>query len=124
MKILATLALAVGTSCLTGCFTVESTPIKGGGEHVVMRNYGWKFFDWVPLFCGNISEKSSGTVFFRDDVTYGKIKDRFLKYANGRPVECPVFDENDEKFISMLGVPVVVPYLFTYQEITLSGTFR
>ena len=57
MKILATLALAVGTSCLTGCFTVESTPIKGGGEHVVMINcaaafggYGFTFGNY-PYSC-------------------------------------------------------------------------
>lgn len=124
MKILVILALLAGTSCLTGCFTVDSSPIKGGGEHVVMRNYGWKFFDWIPLLCGSTSEKGAGVAFFRDDVTYEKIQARFVKYANGRTIESPVFDENDEKFISMLGVPIVIPYLFTYQEITLSGTLR
>lgn len=116
------LLLLCGTLCLTGCFTVDSAPVKGGGEHVVLHNYGWKFFDWVPLFCG--STEGSGTAFFRDDVTFEKIQNRFVKYANGRPIVCPVFDENDEKFISILGIPFPIPYLFTYKEISLSGTLK
>lgn len=119
------LILALGaTLCLTGCFTVDTAPCKSaGGEHVVMNNYGWKFFDWIPLFCGNANEKgATGFVFFRDDVTMEKVQHRFIAYANGRTIDCPVYDFNDNISISVLGIPI--PYLFTYKEITVSGTMK
>ena len=124
MKNIGIAVLASATLCLAGCFTVDTARVKpGDGEHVVMNNYGWKFFDWIPLCCGNASEKASvGFALFRDDVTHEKIQARFETYANGRTVECPVYDVNDTKFISLFGIPI--PYLITYKEITLSGTVK
>ena len=111
------------TLCLTGCFTIEKCPAVGGGEHVVMNNYGWQLFDCLPLWCGNASEKSSmAFALFRDDVTVEKIQERFAKYANGRDIECPMYDISEEKKMSIFGIPI--PYLYTYREITLSGTIK
>lgn len=124
MKIYGLILTVGATLCLGGCFSVDTAQVApGGGEHVVMNNFGWKFFDWIPLVCGNASEKASaGCVFFRDDVTLDKTQARFQKYANGRTVECPMYDVNDTKFISVFGIPI--PYLITYKEITLSGTMK
>jgi len=109
--------------CLTGCFSVETTPVKTGGDHVVMNNYGWKFFDWIPLWCGNANEDPTMFfVLFRDDVTVEKVQKRFMKYANGREIDCPMYDIIEEKGIEVLGIPI--PYVYTYREITLSGTLK
>jgi len=109
--------------CLSGCFTVEKTAVRTGGEHVVMNNYGWKFFDWIPLWCGNASEDASTAfVLFRDDVTVEKVQKRFMKYAAGREIECPMYDIIEEKGLSIFGIPL--PYLYTYREISLSGTLK
>jgi len=109
--------------CLAGCFSVETAIVKpSNAEHVVMNNYGWKFFDWIPLACGDASEGASGCTFFRDDVTCEKIQARFMSYANGREIDCPMYDVNDSMFIYIFGVPI--PYLITYKEITLSGTMK
>lgn len=117
-------ACASVTLCLTGCFSVETTTVKpSNAEHVVMNNYGWKFFDWLPLWCGNASEDASTSfVLFRDDVTVEKIQARFMKYANGREIECPMYDIIEEKGLSIFGIPL--PYLYTYREISLSGTLK
>ena len=124
MKTLTILTALCGTLCLSGCFTVDTSTLKPSGrEHVVMNNYGWKFFDWVPLFCGNATEGSWWAfVMFRDDVTMEKIQGRFAKYAAGREIECPVYDVNDSSFISIFGIPI--PYIITYNKITLSGTLK
>ncbi len=52
--------MCCATLCLTGCFTVDTAPSKyTGGEHVMMNNYGWKLFNWIPLFCGNADKDGS-----------------------------------------------------------------
>jgi len=112
------------TLCLTGCFSVETATVKpSNAEHVVMNNYGWKFFDWIPLVCGNASEDAvMECALFRDDVTFEKIQARFTAYANGRTVECPVWTPVDHNVITVFGIPI--PYVITYKEYTLSGTLK
>ena len=123
MKIFMFIAAFGVMSSLTGCFTVDTAKVQGQNEHVVMNNYGWKFFNWIPLICGNASENASmGSALFRDDVTMEKIQARFAKHANGREIDCMVYDVNDTPFIYVFGIPI--PYLITYKEITLSGTMK
>ena len=128
MKITTLLASVGATLCLTGCFTVDTATIKStGAEHVVMNNYGWKLFDWIPLFSGNPADDvaqgySLGCKFFSDTVTMEEMQARFARYAEGRKIECPVYDMNDSVFISVFGIPI--PYLVTYKELTISGTMK
>lgn len=124
MKNLNLIALTCATLCLTGCFTVDSAKSKvDGAEHVYMNNYGWQFFDWIPLVCGNATPDATfKTAFFRDDVTVEKIQANFAHHANGRTVEDPVFLVDDRPYIMVFGIPI--PYLITYKEITLSGTIK
>jgi len=119
------LLLVVGvTFCLSGCFTVDSATVKTEqAEHVVMNNWGWKFFNWIPLFCGNASEDAAcGTVLFRDDVTMDCLQKRFTAYAKGRQIIDPVYDVKDTVILNVFGIPI--PYVFTYNELTLSGTLK
>jgi len=116
---------AIGSAlCLVGCFSVESAKLKpSNAEHVVMNNYGWKLFDWIPLVCGNAAEDATmGCALFRDDVTFEKIQTRFAKYANGREIACPAWTPLDYNVITVFGIPI--PYVVTYKEYTLSGTLK
>ena len=118
------LILAIGvTLCLTGCLTVDSAPVKDGREHVMVNNYGVKLLNLIPLYCGNAADKPlCPFVLFRDDVTVEKIQHRLVAFANGRTIECPSYDTNDTIFHTIFGIPI--PYLFTFKEITLSGTLK
>ena len=119
------IVVAIGARlCLAGCFTVDTATFKkDGSEHVVMNNYGWKLFDWIPLFSGNADEDAScGVAFFRDDVTMDKIQARFVKYADGRRIECPAYSAKDTIFLWIMGIPL--PYIVTYKEINVSGTMK
>ena len=124
MKICTLLSCLGATLCLTGCFSVDKATFKStGAEHVVMNNYGWKLFDWIPLFSGNADEDAScGVAFFRDDVTMDKIQARFVKYADGRRIECPAYSAKDTIFLWIMGIPL--PYIVTYKEINVSGTMK
>lgn len=116
------------TLCFTGCFSVDTATLKGSGaEHVVMNNYGWKLFDWIPLFSGNPDEDvekgySLGFSLFTDTVTMETMQNRFARYAEGRKIECPVYDVNDSVIFSVFGIPI--PYVITYKELTISGTMK
>jgi len=114
----------LATSCLAGCFSVETARVKpSNAEHVVMNNWGWKLFDWIPLVSGNATEGAFvETAFFRDDVTFEKLQTRFEKYANGREIDCLVFTPVDYQVFVIYGIPI--PYIFTYKEYTLSGTLK
>ena len=124
MKIIRLALLLSVTMCLTGCFTVDTAPLKWSGEeHVVMRNYGWSFFNWIPLVCGNADETATmGMALFRDDVTLEKVQARYMRYANGRTVETPVYLNKDSNIIEVFGIPI--PYVLCYKEINLSGTIK
>ena len=125
MKLCNLILPCIGVSLfLTGCFSVDTATIKStGAEHVVMNNYGWKLFDWIPLFSGNAdADAVCGVAFFGDDVTMEKMQARFTRYAEGRKIETPVYDVNDTVILNVLGIPI--PYVVTYKELTLSGTMK
>ena len=89
----------------------------------MVNNYGVKFCNWIPLFCGNAADNPTcGFVLFRDDVTVEKLQHRLVAAANGRTIECPSYDVKSTIFHTLLGLPI--PYLFTSKEITLSGTAK
>jgi len=112
------------TLCLTGCFSIETATVQStNAEHVVVNNWGWKLFDWIPLVSGNATEDAfMETAFFRDDVTFEKLQTRLEKYANGREIDCPVFTPIDYQVFVIYGIPI--PYILTYKEYTLSGTLK
>lgn len=124
MKIANLIATLGVTLCLTGCFSVDTATFKhNGAEHVVMNNYGWKLFDWIPLFSGNADPDATlGCNFFGDDVTMEKMQARLTRYAEGRSIECPMYDMNNSVILNVMGIPI--PYIVTYKELTLSGTLK
>ena len=112
--------------CLSGCYTLDSAPVSDTGrEHVLVQNYGWSLFNCIPILCGNAEkDPSCPFVMFRDDVAMEKIQARFDEYAAGRNVECPVFHFDDTKFISVYSIPVPIPYIVCYKEVSLSATIE
>ena len=49
-------ALLCGTLCLTGCMTTEVSKSEvSGQEHIFVNDYGWKLFNWLPIFRSDIT---------------------------------------------------------------------
>lgn len=121
------IALASAALAMTGCFSLQHAPIrKIGGEHVLVSNYGWYLFHFIPLACGNTSEdRWAPWVFFRNDVRMDTLQGRFMAYANERRLETEelTFRGKESVMFEIPGInlPLPVPYLLTYREIQLSG---
>jgi hypothetical protein len=130
MKFLLTLAAFCVTICLTGCFSLESSnPAHSDDELVVIRNYGWKLFYFIPIVCGNANEESwCPWKFFKNEVTIDKMQQKFADYAarKGKKTNKIVYNSYDTVLweIPIIDFPLPIPYLLCYDEIQLSGQMK
>jgi len=92
-----------------------------------VSNYGWKLFNFIPLVCGNATERNrfGGCAFFRNDVTLEKIQSRFMSYAAqcGKTPTDMVYHNYDTVIFELpiMGLTIPIPYVLCYNEIQLSG---
>ena len=122
------MAAVAALAVVAGCFSIEKAVVGSTGEeHVLVSNYGWYLFHFLPVACGNASQGAAlPSVFFRDDVTLDKVQDRFMRHAQeeGREVlglSC-VSRESVMLELPGFGTTLPIPYLVTYREVQLSGT--
>ncbi len=122
-----TLVLIFAILLFAGCFSIESSVVRSTKqEHVLVSNYGWYLFHFIPLACGNASEDPLlPLVMFRNDVTMDKIQKQFFNYAKSQNKEAMdlVYSNRETVLFEFPGssVSFPVPYILTYREIQLSG---
>ena len=127
MKMNTRIAVALAAACLAGCFSLEKGRIESiDREHVLVSNYGWYLFHYIPLACGNASlDAWTPFALFRDDVTLDKIQGRFMLHARdeGCTAENLTYETSESVMLEIPGLntPLPIPYLLTYREIQLSG---
>lgn len=124
----------------TGCFSIDMADMKDvhgstmslhehGGQpekHVVVSNYGWYFFNIVPLVCGNARKDAFFPwVFFRNDVDETVIQSRLTERAS--VLGCDVADinmfNNEQVLLYVYSIPVPIPYVCCYREMQISSVF-
>ena len=132
----------LASSCLlfsAGCFSLETTPLgdasghsiqlygnkEQASEHVVVSNFGWYFFNYWPIVCGNAHvDRRFPWRFFRNDVDENVLQRRLMDYASAR--DCNVTDlhifNNAEVLMSIGvgGVSLPLPYVVSYRELQYS----
>lgn len=120
--------LIVSLLILAGCFSIENSCLKTTlDQQVVVSNYGWYLFEFIPLACGNANENASlPWAFFRNDVTMDKIQARFFSYVDKKDGFETIdlsYRVNESVLFEIPGsnIPIPLPYIFTYKEIQLSG---
>lgn len=122
------LVSAASALVLSGCFTMERGYLKSTGEeHVLVSNYGWYLFHFIPIACGNAS--SDGFlpwVVFRNDVTMDKVQHRLLDYSRKKGGLLPAnlsYRTQESVLFEMPGsnIPIPLPYILSYKEIQLSA---
>jgi len=120
-------AAAAAAVLAAGCFSLETGRIGTlSEEHVLVSNYGWYLFHFIPVVCGNANPDAwTPWVFFRDDVTMDKIQGRFMDYANARSddVHDLAYTTTESVMLNIPGInlPLPVPYLLTYKDMQLCG---
>ncbi len=139
MKRVAEIVLSACIALLAGCYSMDVattrsleesslSPDDGSPmEHVVVSNYGWFLFNWIPIACGNATPGASFPwKFFSNQVTSTLLHDRMMAHAaalNADVKDLAFF--RDEKVIFDLpgtDFPVPIPYILCYKEIQFSGT--
>ena len=124
------LCAVLAVVCCSGCFTLDIGRLEStGDENLLVTNYGWYLFNWIPLACGNANERHwTPWVLFRDDVKMDKVQRRFIDYARDHgktPVEMTYHNYESILFeIPGTNFKIPIPYLLTFREIQLSGVLK
>lgn len=110
------IALLFGTaSILSGCLSVDhAVSDVTHEEHVVVRDFGWRLFNAIPIF--------------RSEITQDRVQKELLSYAatKGKRAEDLVYNNYDTVMFNMplIAFTVPVPYIICYREIQLSAVLR
>lgn len=103
------------TLCLTGCLSTEVSKSEVCGvEHILTRDYGWKLFDWIPVFRSDITRERVHAALAEEAAKRGKTATN-LTYHNIHNI---MFD------VPVLVLTIPLPYIFCYHEIQLSGELQ
>ena len=108
------MALCV-TLCLTGCMSTEVSKSEVcGTEHIFVDDYGWKLFDWIPLFRPDITLERVQKELVAESARRGKIATDLTIHSYDKVS----FD------IPLVVVSIPIPYLICYHEIQVSGVLK
>ena len=104
-----------GTLCLAGCLSTEVAKSEVcGTEHILVRDYGWKFFNWIPIF--------------RSDITIDRVQKELMAESARRgktPTDLVYHTMDKVTFdIPLLVASIPIPYIICYHEIQLSGALQ
>ena len=115
MKRLGLLIPLCGTLCLTGCMSTEVSKSEVcGTEHIFVSDYGWKIFNWIPLF--------------RPDITLERVQNEMAAESKrrGKTATELVYHNYDEMSfdIPLLVITLPLPYIICYHEVQISGVLQ
>lgn len=103
------------TLCLTGCLSTEVSKSEVCGiEHIYVDDYGWKLFNWIPIF--------------RRDITLERVQKALMEESNrrGKVATDLVYHRYDTVTfdIPLIVITLPIPYIICYHEIQLSGVLK
>ena len=108
------MALCV-TLCLTGCMSTEVSKSEVcGTEHIFVDDYGWKLFDWIPLFRPDITLERVQKELMAESARRGKIATDLTIHSYDKVS----FD------IPLVVISIPIPYIICYHEIQVSGVLK
>ena len=115
MKQIGLFAALCVTLCLTGCMSTEvSRSEVCGTEHIFVSDFGWKLFNWIPLF--------------RSDITLERVQNEVAAESKRRgkvatDLVCHKYDKVTFD-IPLLVISLPIPYIICYHEVQVSGVLK
>ena len=115
MKKFGLVAILGVTLCLTGCMSTEVSKSEVcGTEHIFVSDYGWKLFNWIPLF--------------RSDITLERVQNEVAAESKKRgkvAADLTVHKYDTVTFdIPLVVISIPIPYVICYHEIQVSGVLK
>ena len=108
------MALCV-TLCLTGCMSTEVAKSDVcGTEHIFVSDFGWKLFNWIPLFRSDITLERVQKEVMAESNRRGKVATDLTLHAYDKVT----FD------IPLVVITIPIPYIICYHEIQVSGVLK
>ena len=103
------------TLCLTGCMSTEVSKSEVcGTEHIYVEDFGWKLFNWIPLF--------------RSDITLERVQNELKAESNRRgkvATDITIHRYDTVTFdIPLVVISIPIPYIICYHEIQVSGVLK
>ena len=115
MKFLRIIPFLCVTLCLTGCLSTEISKSEVSGvEHIVTKDYGWKLFNWIPIFRSDITIDRVQKALTDEAAKRGKTATE-LAYHN---IDNVMFD------VPLVFISLPLPYIICYHEVQLSGVLQ
>ena len=110
------LFVALGvTLCLTGCMSTEVSKSEVcGTEHIFVSDYGWKLFNWIPLFRSDITLERVQRELMDESKRRGKVATDLTVHT----YDAVTFD------IPLVVITIPIPYVICYHEIQVSGVLQ
>ena len=85
-----------------------------GTEHIFVNDYGWKLFNWLPIF--------------RSDITLERVQKELMTEANrrGKVATDLTYHTSDRVSfdIPLLVITLPIPYIICYHSVQLSGVLQ
>ena len=115
MKALGLISALCATLCLTGCMSTEVSKSEVcGTEHIFVSDFGWKLFNWIPIF--------------RSDITLERVQKELMAESNRRgkvATDLTVHSYDKVTFdIPLIVITLPIPYIICYHEIQVSGVLK
>ena len=128
----------IAMAFLAGCFSMDvatTSSLKKSAlspedgrpmEHIVVANYGWFLFNWIPIACGNARPGASFPWrFFSNHVDSALLHDRMMSHAAAKNADVRdlVFTRDEKVIFDLPGtdIPLPIPYVLCFREIQFSG---
>ena len=115
MKTLGLISALCATLCLTGCMSTEVAKSEVcGTEHIFVSDFGWKLFNWIPIF--------------RSDITLERVQKELMAESNRRgkvATDLTIHTYDKVTFdIPLVVITIPIPYIICYHEIQVSGVLK
>ena len=85
-----------------------------GKEHIFVSDFGWKLFNWIPIF--------------RSDITLERVQKELMAESNRRKkvaTDLTIHTYDTVTFdVPLIVITLPIPYIICYHEIQVSGVLK